>query len=362
MADKELVLATQHKALGAKMIDFSGFQMPIQYEGVNIEHQTVREKAGVFDVSHMGEFILEGAGALPLLQYICSNDIAKIKVGGAQYNCMPNERGGIVDDVIVYRLGVNRFLMVVNAANIEKDWNHIHQYSSKFEVSIKNASESYGLLAVQGPLATKAMQSLCEISLGKIPYYHFQVTTFAGIPNVIVSATGYTGAGGLELYCATEHLSALWEAVLVAGSAFGIKPIGLAARDTLRLEMGYCLYGNDITDTTSPLEAGLAWITKLKKGDFVGRDVMLAQKEAGMTRKRVGFELLDKGIARSGHEIVDASGRAIGSVTSGTKAPTLQKAIGMGYVATAHAHEESEIYIQVRKKQLRAKVVRMPFS
>lgn len=357
---KDTALVNKHIALGAKMVPFAGFNMPVQYEGVNAEHETVREAVGVFDVSHMGEFLITGEGALDLIQYVTTNNVSTMTPGRAQYNCMPNGNGGIVDDLIVYMLAENKYLLVVNASNIDKDWDWITSHN-KFGAEMRNLSDEYSLLAIQGPKAVEAMQSLTPVDLSAIKYYHFEVGQFAGIENVIISATGYTGSGGFEIYCKNNEVEQIWDKVFEAGADFGIKPIGLAARDTLRLEMGFCLYGNDIDDSTSPLEAGLGWITKFDKGDFIDRDKLAAQKEAGVKEKLVGFELIDKGIPRHNYPIVDAQGKQIGRVTSGTMGPSVKKAIGLGYVETAYAAADSEIYIEVRNKALKAKVVKPPF-
>ena len=356
---KNTALTHIHEALGAKMVPFAGYNMPVQYEGVNAEHETVRNDVGVFDVSHMGEFLLQGENALALIQKVTSNDASVLEIGRAQYSCLPNADGGIVDDLIVYRMRDNEYMLVVNASNIDKDWNWISAHND-LGVTMKNLSDGYSLLAIQGPKAVEAMQSLSSIDLATIPYYHFKVADFAGIDGIIISATGYTGSGGFEIYCKNEDAEQVWNKVFEAGAAFGIKPIGLAARDTLRLEMGFCLYGNDINDTTSPLEAGLGWITKFTK-EFTNSTALKAQKEAGVSKKLVGFELVERGIPRHDYEIVDANGQAIGIVTSGTMAPSLGKGIGMGYVATEHAALDSEIYIQIRNNQVKAKVVKLPF-
>lgn len=356
---KNTALTHIHEALGAKMVPFAGYNMPVQYEGVNAEHETVRNDVGVFDVSHMGEFLLQGENALALIQKVTSNDASVLEIGRAQYSCLPNADGGIVDDLIVYRMADNEYMLVVNASNIDKDWNWISAHND-LGVTMKNLSDGYSLLAIQGPKAVEAMQSLSSIDLATIPYYHFKVADFAGIDGIIISATGYTGSGGFEIYCKNEDAEHVWNKVFEAGAAFGIKPIGLAARDTLRLEMGFCLYGNDINDTTSPLEAGLGWITKFTK-EFTNSTALKAQKEAGVTKKLVGFELIERGIPRHDYEIVDANGQAIGIVTSGTMAPSLGKGIGMGYVATEHAALDSEIFIQIRNNQVKAKVVKLPF-
>ncbi len=359
---KNTALTKVHEALGAKMVPFAGYNMPVSYEGVNAEHETVRNGVGVFDVSHMGEFLVSGPTAIHLLQWVCSNDISKIKVGGAQYNCLPNETGGIVDDLIVYRVKEDQYLLVVNASNIEKDWNWISSQNEEksYNADLKNISEGYSLLAIQGPKAIEAMQSLTDVDLSAIKFYTFEVAPFAGIDHVIISATGYTGSGGFEIYCKNEEVEQLWNNVFKAGANWGIKPIGLAARDTLRLEMGYCLYGNDIDDTTSPLEAGLGWVTKFSK-DFVNSTSLKAQKEAGVTRKLVGFELDGKGIPRQGYDIVDNDGNSIGIVTSGTMGPSVNKGIGMGYVDIAFAKAANQINIQIRKKVVPATVVKTPF-
>jgi aminomethyltransferase len=357
---KEIALSATHRALGAKMVPFAGYNMPVSYEGVTVEHQTVRESVGVFDVSHMGEFLIEGPKALELIQKVTSNDAAKLEVGRAQYSCLPNETGGIVDDLIVYRVKPETYLLVVNASNIDKDWAHISRYNQAIGADMRNLSEAYSLLAIQGPKASEAMQSLSSVDLSGIPFYHFEVGDFADIPYVIISATGYTGSGGFEIYCKNEEVQQIWDKVLEAGAAYGIKPIGLAARDTLRLEMGYCLYGNDIDDTTSPLEAGLGWITKFTK-DFVNSEGLQAQKEAGVERKLVGFELGEKGIPRQGYTITDSDGNPIGTVTSGTMAPSLGKGIGMGYVPVSHAAPGTAIGVQIRKNNLPATVMKPPF-
>ena len=356
---KNTALTYIHEALGAKLVPFAGFNMPVSYEGVNAEHETVRSAVGVFDVSHMGEFLLSGENALTLIQKVTSNDASTLEIGKAQYSCLPNETGGIVDDLIVYRLKENQYLLVVNASNIEKDWNWISQYND-LGVEMKNLSDDYSLLAIQGPKAVEAMQSLTSIDLSSIKYYHFEVADFAGIDYVIISATGYTGSGGFEIYCKNNEVEHIWNQVFEAGKEFGIKPVGLAARDTLRLEMGYCLYGNDINDTTSPLEAGLGWVTKFNK-QFTNSINLLAQKEAGVTKKLVGFEMTERGIPRHDYEIVDKNGLQIGIVTSGTMSPNLGIGIGMGYVTVANAAIDTKIYINIRNKKIAAKVVKMPF-
>ncbi|WGH76241.1 glycine cleavage system aminomethyltransferase GcvT [Tenacibaculum tangerinum] len=356
---KNTALSHIHEALGAKMVPFAGYNMPVQYEGVNTEHETVRNGVGVFDVSHMGEFFLKGENALALIQKISSNDASKLVPGKAQYSCMPNADGGIVDDLIIYMIAENEYMLVVNASNIEKDWNWISQHND-LGVTMENRSENWSLLAIQGPKAAEAMQSLTSVDLSNIKFYTFEITDFAGIPNVVVSATGYTGSGGFEVYVKNEDVEQLWNKVFEAGAPWGIKPIGLAARDTLRLEMGYCLYGNDIDDTTSPIEAGLGWITKFTK-DFVNAEALKKQKEEGVSRKLVAFELTERGVPRHDYEIVDADGNQIGRVTSGTMSPSLGKGIGLGYVTIENSKVGSTIFIQVRKKQLPAKVVKLPF-
>ena len=356
---KNTALSHIHENLGAKMVPFAGFNMPVQYEGVNAEHETVRTAVGVFDVSHMGEFFLKGENALALIQKVTSNDASKLVDGKAQYSCLPNNEGGIVDDLIVYKIADNDYMLVVNASNIEKDWNWISSHND-LVVNMTNASDAYSLLAIQGPKAAAAMQNLTNIDLANMAYYSFQIGDFAGVSNVIISATGYTGSGGFEIYFKNEDAETIWNKVFQAGASFGIKPIGLAARDTLRLEMGFCLYGNDINDTTSPIEAGLGWITKFDK-EFTNSANLKAQKEAGVSKKLVGFELIERGIPRHDYEIVDANGNIIGIVTSGTMAPSLGKGIGMGYVKTEFASVDSEIYIQIRNNKVAAKVVKMPF-
>lgn len=356
---KNTALTHVHESLGAKMVPFAGYNMPVQYEGINIEHETVRNGVGVFDVSHMGEFLISGPNALALIQKVTTNDAATLTVGKAQYSCLPNENGGIVDDLIVYKMKEDQYLLVVNASNIEKDWNWI---STKNDVGaeMRNISDNYSLLAIQGPKAVEAMQSLTSVDLAAIKYYHFEVGDFAGVPDVIISATGYTGSGGFEIYAKNENIEQIWNKVFEAGKSYGIKPIGLAARDTLRLEMGFCLYGNDINDTTSPIEAGLGWITKFNK-EFTNSENLLKQKEAGVLRKLVGFELTERGIPRHDYEIVDKDGNIIGVVTSGTMAPSLNKGIGLGYVTTEFSGVDSEIFIRIRKNDIPAKVVKLPF-
>lgn len=356
---KNTALSHVHQSLGAKMVPFAGFNMPVQYTGVNEEHQVVRERVGVFDVSHMGEFFISGDGALDLIQRVTTNDASKLTPGKVQYSCMPNNDGGIVDDLLVYCMAQNEYLLVVNASNIEKDWSWIMEHNH-YGVPMVNGSDDYSLLAVQGPMAVEALQTLTDLDLKAQVYYTFTVGTFAGIENVIVSATGYTGAGGFELYVKNADAERLWNAVFKAGESFGIKPIGLAARDTLRLEMGYCLYGNDIDDTTSPLEAGLGWITKFSK-EFVNSFRLKKQKEEGVSRKLVAFELIDKGIPRHDYPITDGHGHIIGKVTSGTMSPSLKKPIGLGYVPIELSTPGSEVFIQIRDKELKAVVTTLPF-
>ncbi len=357
---KYITLNDKHIELGAKMVPFAGFNMPVQYEGVNVEHDTVRNGVGVFDVSHMGEFLITGEKALDLIQKVVSNDASKLTDGKAQYAYLPNETGGIVDDLIIYRFNAEKYLLVVNASNIEKDWNWISRYNESVGAEMRNLSDDYSLLAIQGPKAAEAMQSLTSVNLSEIPYYSFEVGPFAGIDHVILSATGYTGSGGFEVYCKNSEVEQIWDKVFEAGKPFGIKPIGLAARDTLRLEMGFCLYGNDIDDTTSPFEAGLGWVTKFTK-DFVNSDFLQQQKETGVSRKLIAFELVDRGIPRHDYEITDGKGTTIGKVTSGTMSPSLKLGIGMGYVPTEVSAVDSEIFIKIRDKELKAKVVKAPF-
>jgi len=356
---KNTALNDIHVALGAKMVPFAGYNMPVQYEGINTEHETVRKDVGVFDVSHMGEFLITGEHALALIQKVSSNDASKLIAGKAQYSCLPNATGGIVDDLIIYMMAEEKYLLVVNASNIEKDWNWISSQNT-MGAEMRDLSEDYSLLAIQGPKAIEAMQSLTPVDLAAIKLYTFEVAEFAGVENVIISATGYTGSGGFEIYCKNSEAEQIWKKVFEAGADFGIKPIGLAARDTLRLEMGYCLYGNDISDTTSPLEAGLGWVTKFTK-EFTNSENLAKQKEEGVKRKLIAFELIEKGIPRHDYIIADADGNEIGIVTSGTMSPSTKKAIGLGYVTTEFSKVDSEIYIQVRKKSIKAKVVKGPF-
>lgn len=359
--NKKTALYDTHVALGAKMVPFAGFEMPVHYSGVTEEHFAVREKAGVFDVSHMGQFFVEGPNAKALLQHITSNNVDALADGQAQYSCLPNGNGGIVDDLIVYKMSDEKFFVVVNASNIEKDWAQFEKYNTKFGAKMTNASDDMSLLAIQGPKATEALQKLTDTNLSEIPYYHFTVGTVAGVEGVIISNTGYTGSGGFEIYFYNEDAAKLWEEVLKAGEEFGMIPCGLAARDTLRLEKGFALYGNDIDDTTSPLEAGLGWITKLDKGEFVDSEFLAKQKEEGITRKLVGFEMQEKAIPRHDYPVVDAEGNTIGKVTSGTMSPMKKVGIGMAYVDKPHYKVGSDIYIQIRNKNVAAKVVKMPF-
>lgn len=355
---KKVVLNDIHESLGGKMVPFAGFNMPVRYSSDIEEHKCVREGVGVFDVSHMGEFLVQGSGALDLIQSISSNDISNLKNGQAQYACLPNEEGGIIDDFITYKLEDEKYLLVVNASNIEKDWNWINKFNSN-DVHLENISDNISLFAVQGPKAIDTLQKLTNIDLSGIKYYHFIKDTLGGIDNVIISATGYTGSGGFELYVKNEFALELWEKIFEAGDEFEIKPIGLGARDTLRLEMGFCLYGNDIDDTTSPIEAGLGWVTKFSK-EFTNSANLLKQKEEGVERKLVGFELEGKGIPRASYEIVDDEGNAIGKVTSGSMSPMMGKGIGLGYVKTGFHTSGTTIFIQIRNKTLAAKVVKLP--
>ncbi len=356
---QDTALTQTHIDLGAKMVPFAGFNMPVSYEGVNIEHETVRNNVGVFDVSHMGEFLITGPKALDLIQKVTSNDASKLVNGKAQYSCLPNEQGGIVDDLIVYKIEDEKYLLVVNASNIKKDWDWISSHND-MGAEMRDLSDDYSLLAIQGPKAAAAMQSLTSVDLETLKFYTFEVADFAGIEHVIISATGYTGSGGFEIYCKNSEVQQIWNKVLEAGADFGIKPIGLAARDTLRLEMGYCLYGNDINDSTSPIEAGLGWITKFSK-DFINAEALAKEKEHGPKQKLVGFELDERGIPRQDYDIVDGNGNKIGIVTSGTMSPSLSKGIGLGYVPPVFTSPGSKIFIQVRKKAIPATIVKLPF-
>ncbi|MEX0966336.1 MAG: glycine cleavage system aminomethyltransferase GcvT [Bacteroidia bacterium] len=359
--DKKTALYQKHIDLGAKMVPFAGYIMPVSYSGIKNEHQTVRSAVGIFDVSHMGEFIVEGKDAQRLVQYVTSNDVKKLEPGKAQYSCLPNTRGGIVDDLLVYCMGGDKYLLVVNASNIEKDWNWINEHNTFEDVTLKNISEKMSLMAVQGPKALGTLQELTPLDLKEIPYYHFKVGEFAGHDNVIISATGYTGSGGFEIYCSNNAAPEIWDAIMKAGEGAGIKPIGLGARDTLRLEMGFCLYGNDITDETSPLEAGLGWITKLKTDDFVGKDWLEAQKLEGTKNKLVAIEIEGKSIARQQYEIFGEDDRLIGEITSGTHSPSLDKPIALGYVDKGYGEPGTKIRIKVRNKWINAVVVKLPF-
>lgn len=359
---KKTALYEVHQKLGAKMVPFAGYEMPVTYTSIKEEHLAVRNSVGLFDVSHMGEFVVKGKDATAFLEWVCSNDIGKLTNMQCQYNCFPNDKGGIVDDLIVYKWDDTEYNLVVNAANIEKDWNWLQkqQAEGNFDVHMENISDQLSLIAVQGPNATELVQSLTNVDCNAIAFYHFDSGTVANIEDVIISNTGYTGSGGFELYVWNKDAEALWNALMVAGTKFNIKPAGLAARDTLRLEKGYCLYGNDIDDTTSPIEAGLGWITKFNK-DFIKAAYHKILKENGPSKKLVGFEMIDKGIPRKDYEIVDESGNKIGVVTSGTQSPSLDKAIGMGYVDSAYLKENNHFYISLRNKQLRAEVKKLPF-
>jgi aminomethyltransferase len=356
---KKIALNDVHEALGAKMVPFAGYNMPVRYSSDLDEHHTVRKAVGIFDVSHMGEFLVTGPNALDLIQRVTTNDASKLTPGKIQYSCLPNAEGGIVDDLLVYCLAPEEYMLVVNASNIEKDWNWISQFNTNGAV-LKNISDEMSLFAVQGPKAVEALQSLTPVDLKNMVYYTFDKGTFAGQPDVIISATGYTGAGGFEIYVPNESAKEVFQKIMEAGAPVGIKPIGLGARDTLRLEMGYCLYGNDITDSTSPLEAGLGWITKFNK-DFTNAQALKAQKEQGVSRKLIGFEMMEQGIPRSHYEIVNAEGATIGEVTSGTMSPSLGKGVGLGYLQNEYTTPGTEVFIKVRNKQLKAQVVKLPF-
>lgn len=356
---KKIKLNDIHEQLGGKMVPFAGYSMPVRYTSDLEEHKAVRKSVGVFDVSHMGEFLIKGPKALDLIQYVCSNDASRIVEGQAQYSCFPNEKGGIVDDLIVYKFGEEEYMLVVNASNIEKDWRWIKKHNENFGAQLENISDDISLFAVQGPKAKAAIQPLTKKNLDEIKFYHFAVAEFAGVPDVIISGTGYTGAGGFELYVKNEHAEKVWNAIFESGEEYDIKPIGLGARDTLRLEMGYCLYGNDINDTTSPLEAGLGWITKFTK-DFVNSENLKKQKEEGVKRKLVGFVLAEKGIARAHYPIVNSEGEVIGEVTSGTISPSMGIGIGLGYVETQYAEPGTYISISVRNKNIQAMVKKLP--
>ena len=351
-----------HKSLGGKMVEFAGYEMPIEYSGIKDEHMTVRQSVGVFDVSHMGEFWVKGPKALDLVAKITSNDPRILSPGQAQYSCLPNGKGGIVDDLLVYCFEPEKYMLVVNAANIEKDWNWVVKQNEEVGAEIENASDSISQLAIQGPKATEVLQKLTDVNLSEIKFYTFVTDKFAGVDEVIISATGYTGAGGFELYFRNDVAEEIWNAIFEAGAEVGIKPIGLAARDTLRLEMGYCLYGNDIDDTTSPIEAGLGWITKFNNGrEFIDRDFLTMQKNEGVTRRLRGFILTGRGIPRKGYELVNNEGEVIGNVTSGTMSPVLEKGIGMGYIAKEYSAFGTEIFVQIRNKTIPAEIVKLPF-
>lgn len=356
---KKTALYETHVKLGAKMVSFAGYEMPVSYSGIKAEHQAVRQALGMFDVSHMGEFLVKGPDALKLIQYITSNDAAKLSPGKVQYSCFPNGRGGIVDDLLVYCLSEEKYLLVVNASNIEKDWNWIQKHN-EWQVELEDMSDNLSLLAVQGPKAVAALQALTDVKLADIPYYHFVQGTFAGVEDVIISATGYTGSGGFELYLPNSAASKVWDKIMAAGAPYGILPAGLGCRDTLRLEMGFCLYGNDINDTTSPLEAGLGWITKFTK-EFIDSDYLQQQKAAGLKRKLVAFEMVDRGIARQHYPIKNEAGELLGEVTSGSESPSTGKFIGLGYVDAAYAALGTSIRIEIREKLLEARVVKLPF-
>jgi len=357
---KRTPLYDKHLALGAKMVPFAGFEMPVSYAGINVEHQCVRQQVGVFDVSHMGQFTVKGPQAKALLQWTTSNDLEQLKPGKAQYSCFPNHTGGIVDDLIIYQIAEEDYFLVVNASNIDKDFTHLEKENKSFGALLNNLSDDFALLAVQGPLAAQTLQPLTQVSLGEIPYYHFTQGTLAGIDNILISATGYTGAGGFELYVHKNEAAALWDAVVQSGSSLGIQPVGLAARDTLRLEMGYCLYGNDINDQTSPISAGLGWITKFTK-PFINSESLRAEKEAGSERKLVGFKILDRGIPRHDYILENQAGQSIGVVTSGTMSPSLSEGIGMGYLDRAYCTLGTKIFVRIRDKQIPAEIAKLPF-
>ena len=356
---KRTALFDKHVSLGAKIVPFAGFEMPVQYSGVTEEHFAVREKAGMFDVSHMGQFFIEGPGSKELLQKVTTNNVDTLEDGKAQYSCLPNENGGIVDDLIVYKIADEKYFVVVNASNIDKDWNNISKYNT-FGAKMTNASDDMSLIAIQGPKATEILQKLTDTQLADIPYYNFTIGAVAGVQDVIISNTGYTGSGGFEIYFKNENAEKLWDALTESGEEFGMIPCGLASRDTLRLEKGFCLYGNDIDDTTSPIEAGLGWITKFDK-DFVSKEVFAKQKEEGITRKLVGFEMQEKAIPRHDYEVVDAEGNVIGKVTSGTMSPMKKIGVGLAYIAKPHFKLGSDIFIRIRNKDIPAKVVKLPF-
>ncbi|NND93364.1 MAG: glycine cleavage system aminomethyltransferase GcvT [Flavobacteriales bacterium] len=356
---KKIQLNDTHESLGAKMVEFAGYYMPVQYAGVREEHMCVREAVGIFDVSHMGEFVLKGENALALIQKVTSNDASTLEIGKVQYTCMPNGKGGIVDDLLVYHIDENEYVLVVNASNIEKDWNWITSHND-LGVEMKDISDNMSLFAVQGPKATDLVKKITEIPVQEMKYYSCRFGELGGSKTVLISTTGYTGAGGFEIYVPNGDAELVWESIMGAGEEFGLQPIGLAARDTLRLEMGFCLYGNDITDNTSPIEAGLGWITKFTK-DFIDKDTLLEQKRAGTSRRLVGFLMQERGIPRQGYEIQDEMGNVIGEVTSGTMSPVLNQGIGMGYVQSKYKNEGTEIFIAIRNKRVKATVNRPPF-
>lgn len=358
---KNTALTQKHEALGAKMVPFAGFYMPVSYTGINQEHEVVRNKVGIFDVSHMGEFMVTGPDAEKFIQYTTSNNVSKLEPGKAQYSCLPNPKGGIIDDLLVYKMTDDKYMLVVNAGNIDKDWNWLQKNAEGFDVQMKNNSDTTSLLAVQGPNAVEALQKITDIDLSLIPFYSFERSRIGGVDDVIISATGYTGSGGFELYCHNEDAEQLWDAVMEAGKEFGIKPCGLGCRDTLRLEMGYCLYGNDITDATTPLEAGLGWITKLDTG-FIGSDVLKQQKEEGVDKKLVALQMEEKrAIPRQHYEIVDEDDNEIGVVTSGTQSPSVSKPIALGYVKKEYSKQGTRVFVKVRNKPAAAVVVKLPF-
>lgn len=353
-------LFDKHVSLGAKMVPFAGFDMPVQYSGVTEEHYAVREKVGIFDVSHMGQFLVEGAAAKDLLQYVTTNNVDNLETGKAQYTCFPNGNGGIVDDVIIYKMADEKYFVVVNASNIEKDWEHLTKHNEKYNATLTNRSDELSLIAIQGPKAAETLQKLTDTNLSELPYYHFTEGNVAGVSDVMISNTGYTGSGGFEIYFENASAEKIWIAVTEAGAEFGLLPCGLASRDTLRLEKGFCLYGNDIDDTTSPLEAGLGWITKFDK-DFVDKELFAKQKEEGVTKKLVGFEMQERAIPRHGYELEDAEGNKIGTVTSGTMSPMKNIGIGLAYVDKPHFKIGTDIFVKIRNKSVPAKVVKLPF-
>lgn len=357
---KTTALTEKHIALGAHMVPFAGYNMPVSYTGIKEEHNTVRNAVGIFDVSHMGEFTVQGEQALDFLQYITSNDVSKLYPGKVQYSCFPNDKGGIVDDLLVYKLADDQYTLVVNAANIDKDWNWVNKQAENFDVKLENKSDYYAQIAIQGPKAASTLQKLTQVDLSSMEYYTFKIDEFAGFKDIVISATGYTGSGGFEIYAPNDQMAAIWDAVLESGEEFGIKPIGLGARDTLRLEAGFCLYGNDINDETSPIEAGLGWITKFNK-NFIMKDHHLKIKEEGFSKKLCGFELIDRGIPRQHMNIFDDNKNLIGEVTSGTQSPLTGKSIGMGYIARGFTKSGTEVFIESRNKMLKAKICRPPF-